>query len=96
MRRPIIDNSFVFHRRLDRDLSTAVRAEGVWITDAQGKQYLDAGGGPICVNVGHGRREVVEAAAAQAPPFTIKKKELDLVVETMESVLEKVLGSADT
>jgi hypothetical protein len=30
------------------------------------------------------------------PPFTIKKKELDLVVETMESVLEKVLGSAHT
>lgn len=89
MRRPIIDNSFVFHRRLDRDLSTAVRAEGVWITDAQGKQYLDAGGGPICVNVGHGRREVVEAVAAQAPPFTIKEKELDLVVEIMESDLEK-------
>lgn len=57
---------------------------------------MDAGGGPIFVNVGHGRREVVEAAAAQAPPFTIKKKELDLAVETMESVLEKVLGSAHT
>jgi len=91
-----MDNSFVFHRGLDRDLSTAVRAEGLWITDAQGKKYLDAGVGPICVNVGHGRREVVKAMAAQAPPFTIKKKELDLVVETMESVLEKMVGSAHT
>ncbi|MBW1774710.1 MAG: hypothetical protein JRJ82_17755 [Deltaproteobacteria bacterium] len=34
--------------------------------------------------------------SAGPPPFTIKKKELDLVVETMESVLEKVLGSAHT
>ena len=74
MRRPIIDNSFVFHRRLDRDLSTAVRAECVWITDAQGKQYLNAGGGPICVDVGHGRREVIEAVGAQAPPIYYKEK----------------------
>jgi len=43
----------------------------------------------ICVNVGHGRREVVEAVAAQARPFTIKKKELDLVVEIMDSDLKK-------
>jgi len=61
-----MNNSFVFHRRLDRDLPLAVHAEGVWITDESGKRYLDASGGPICVNVGHGRREVAEAMAAQA------------------------------
>jgi len=61
-----MNNSFVFHRRLDRTLPTAVTAKGVWITDQEGRQYLDASGGPICVNVGHGRREVVEAMAAQA------------------------------
>ncbi|MFO7598796.1 MAG: aspartate aminotransferase family protein [Candidatus Desulfacyla sp.] len=44
----------------------AVRAEGVWIYDEQGKKYLDASGGPICVNVGHGRAEVAEAIAKQA------------------------------
>lgn len=59
-------NSFVFHRRLDCALPTAVSAKGVWITDQKGKQYLDASGGPICVNVGHGRLEVAEAMAAQA------------------------------
>jgi adenosylmethionine-8-amino-7-oxononanoate aminotransferase len=61
-----MDNSFVFHRRLDRELPRAVRAKGVWITDQAGKRYLDASGGPICVNVGHGRKEVVETMAAQA------------------------------
>lgn len=78
-----MDNCFVFHRRLDGDLPTAVRAKGVWITDAEGRQYLDASGGPICVNVGHGRPEVVEAMAAQAervdyvhgPLFTTKTVE---------------------
>lgn len=59
-------DSCVFHRRLDRTLPKAVRAEGVWIYDEQGNRYLDASGGPICVNVGHGRAEVAEAMAKQA------------------------------
>ena len=58
--------SFVFHRRLDQPLPRAVKAQGVWIEDETGKQYLDASGGPICVNIGHGRTEVAEAMARQA------------------------------
>jgi adenosylmethionine-8-amino-7-oxononanoate aminotransferase len=56
----------VFHRVLTRDLPRAVRAEGVWIEDADGNRYLDAAGGAIVVNVGHGDRSLVEAMAAQA------------------------------
>ncbi|HEX6330205.1 MAG TPA: aminotransferase class III-fold pyridoxal phosphate-dependent enzyme [Actinomycetota bacterium] len=58
--------SHVFHRVLTRDLPRAVRAEGVWVEDAGGKRYLDAAGGAIVVNVGHGDRSLVEAMAAQA------------------------------
>ncbi|MEW6260958.1 MAG: aspartate aminotransferase family protein [Thermodesulfobacteriota bacterium] len=58
--------SHVFQRRLDRKLPLAVRAEGVWITDESGKRYLDASGGPICVNIGHGRKRVAMAMAEQA------------------------------
>lgn len=61
-----MQESFVFHRRLDRELPRASRAEGVWIYDANGKKYIDASGGPICVNVGHGRQEIVKALAEQA------------------------------
>jgi len=61
-----MQNSFVFHRRLDRELPGASRADGVWIYDANGKKYIDASGGPICVNIGHGRQEVVRALAEQA------------------------------
>ncbi|MCF8127521.1 MAG: aspartate aminotransferase family protein [Deltaproteobacteria bacterium] len=82
-------DSFVFHRRLDRELPLAVRADGVWITDDTGKRYLDASGGPICVNVGHGRPEVAKAMAAQA-------EQLDYVhgpmftSETVETLAKKL------
>lgn len=58
--------SHVFRRVLNRELPTAVRAEGVWIEDAEGNRYLDAAGGAIVVSVGHGDRSLVEAMTAQA------------------------------
>jgi len=61
-----MNSSHVFHRRLDRILPSAVRTEGVWIIDADGKRYIDASGGPICVNIGHGRAEIAQAISRQA------------------------------
>jgi adenosylmethionine-8-amino-7-oxononanoate aminotransferase len=55
----------VFPRVLDRDLPTAVGAEGAWIETADGERYLDGAGGAIVVNVGHGRREVIDAVEEQ-------------------------------
>jgi hypothetical protein len=58
--------SRVFHRVTGRALPTAVRGEGVWLWDADGRRYLDGSGGAAVVNVGHGRREIAEAMARQA------------------------------
>ena len=55
----------VFPRDLTRLLPRAVKAHGVWIEDDQGKRYLDASGGAIVVNVGHGRAEIAEAVKNQ-------------------------------
>jgi adenosylmethionine-8-amino-7-oxononanoate aminotransferase len=44
----------------------AVRAQGSTIWDSAGTEYLDAAGGALVVNVGHGRRSVAEAMASQA------------------------------
>jgi putrescine aminotransferase len=41
------------------------RGEGVWIWDADGTRFLDGTASLWCVNVGHGRDEIVEAASAQ-------------------------------
>ncbi len=57
--------SHVFPRVLNRTLPTAVAAEGAWIVDAEGKRYLDGAGGAIVVGVGHGDRELIDAATAQ-------------------------------
>jgi adenosylmethionine-8-amino-7-oxononanoate aminotransferase len=44
---------------------TAVRAEGVHVWDQEGRRYIDAAGGALVVNVGHGVREVADAVAEQ-------------------------------
>jgi putrescine---pyruvate transaminase len=41
------------------------RGEGIWVWDAQGNRYLDGTASLWCVNVGHGRREIVDAATEQ-------------------------------
>ncbi|MEH7252171.1 aspartate aminotransferase family protein [Neobacillus niacini] len=43
----------------------AAKADGSWVTDADGKRYLDAMAGLWCVNVGYGRQELAEAAYEQ-------------------------------
>jgi adenosylmethionine-8-amino-7-oxononanoate aminotransferase len=44
----------------------AVEAHGSTIVDANGREYLDAAGGAIVVNVGHGRVEIARVMAEQA------------------------------
>src|SRR2546423_4679937 len=39
------------------------RAEGCYLYTPDGRKVLDAAGGAIVVNIGHGRREVAEVAA---------------------------------
>ncbi|MBU0702798.1 MAG: aminotransferase class III-fold pyridoxal phosphate-dependent enzyme, partial [Chloroflexi bacterium] len=40
--------------------------EGVYLYDTEGRRYLDASGGAIVVNIGHGVREVAQAMAEQS------------------------------
>ncbi len=61
-----MSESHVFYRVLTRTLPRAVRADGVWIEDADGRRYLDAAGGAVVVGVGHGDRTLVEAMAEQS------------------------------
>ena len=57
---------FTDHKALHAKRSRIItRAEGVYIEDADGHRILDAMSGLWCVNVGYGRDELVDAAAAQ-------------------------------
>jgi adenosylmethionine-8-amino-7-oxononanoate aminotransferase len=57
------------------------RTEGVYLIAADGRKILDAAGGAIVANIGHGRREVAEAFARASsevtyvvPPFATESR----------------------
>jgi adenosylmethionine-8-amino-7-oxononanoate aminotransferase len=50
----------------DHELPIIVRGEGSYVWDANGKRYLDGLSALFCVNAGHGRGSLGEAAARQA------------------------------
>jgi adenosylmethionine-8-amino-7-oxononanoate aminotransferase len=50
----------------DHDVPVIVRGEGCYVYDEHGKRYLDGLAALFCVNAGHGRAELGDAAAAQA------------------------------
>ncbi|HEV8401773.1 MAG TPA: aminotransferase class III-fold pyridoxal phosphate-dependent enzyme [Candidatus Limnocylindrales bacterium] len=56
----------VFRRSTVADPPVAVEASGSTIRDAEGREYLDAAGGAIVINVGHGRSEIARVMADQA------------------------------
>jgi adenosylmethionine-8-amino-7-oxononanoate aminotransferase len=52
---------------LGRPMPVVARGQGVWVEDTAGRRYLDAmSGGSMASTLGHGRRDIVEAARAQA------------------------------
>jgi adenosylmethionine-8-amino-7-oxononanoate aminotransferase len=51
----------------DRRYPMIVEGDGVFVIDAAGRRYLDAmSGGSMALTLGHGRRDLIEAARAQA------------------------------
>ncbi|MGH2540627.1 MAG: aspartate aminotransferase family protein, partial [Actinomycetota bacterium] len=52
---------------LGRGFPVIARGDGVWVEDLAGRRYLDAmSGGSMAATLGHGRRDIAEAARAQA------------------------------
>lgn len=56
----------VLRRSFKKSFPAAVRGEGVYLFDAEGKRYLDFAGSAVVNFIGHGVREISEAMAAQA------------------------------
>ena len=55
----------VLHRRLNLQLPEAVAAQGITITDREGRSYIDACGGAAVSCLGHGHPDVLAAMHAQ-------------------------------
>jgi adenosylmethionine-8-amino-7-oxononanoate aminotransferase len=58
--------SSLFSRNFRKQYPVAVRGEGCWIVDADGRRYLDASGQAAVVSIGHGVQEIGRAMAAQS------------------------------
>ena len=55
--------SKIFHRAPKHPYPVAVRGEGLYLFDADGKRYIDASGGAAVSCLGHAHPRVLEALA---------------------------------
>lgn len=58
-------STHVFHRHLQHTPPVAVGGRGAWLTDAEGRNYLDASGGAAVSCLGHSHPAVLAAMHAQ-------------------------------
>lgn len=56
----------VFYRTMNHPRPKIAYGQGIFLFDEDGKRYIDGSGGPLVVNVGHGRQEIAEAMYKQA------------------------------
>jgi len=56
----------VLYRKLRYHFPCIVRGEGVYLFDNEDRRYLDASGGAMVVNAGHGNTEIAHAIGEQA------------------------------
>ena len=73
---------------------TLVRGEGSHVWDAQGTRYVDATAGLWFCNVGHGRREIADAAGAQMAELASYSTFGDLTNEPTEALTARVASIA--
>lgn len=71
---------------------TIVRGEGSTVYDASGRSYLDAIASLWYVNIGHGRGEVADAAAAQMRELACYQAYEGFTNEPAESLAQRVAG----
>ena len=70
------------------------RGEGSYVWDVDGRRYLDASGGLWFANVGYGRTEIVEAAAAQMGRLHAYSHYGDLSSPSTTALAERLAGLA--
>lgn len=58
--------SYVFHRRLDYRYPVITHGKGIWLYDELGRKYIDAVGGAIVANIGHGVKEIAREVSKLA------------------------------
>jgi adenosylmethionine-8-amino-7-oxononanoate aminotransferase len=83
---------------INRQYQSIVRADGIYLYDKQGRRHIDATGGPILCNLGHGVTEMADAMAAQARNVAFVYR-FDFTTPVLEEccakICEKTQGAMD-
>ncbi|TSD59284.1 aspartate aminotransferase family protein [Variovorax sp. KBS0712] len=83
----------VFHRHLRQTPPVAASAQGMFIRDAEGREYLDASGGAAVSSLGHGHPEVMAAMHAQIDTLAYAHTSF-FTSEVAEQLADELVGSA--
>lgn len=85
--------SHVFHRNPKNDYPVALRGDGPYLLDREGKRYLDASGGAAVSCLGHTDRAVAEAIKAQLDRLPFAHTSF-FTNEPMEALAEELIRRA--
>ncbi|GAB3483434.1 aspartate aminotransferase family protein [Polaromonas eurypsychrophila] len=88
-----VASTHVFHRQLQRKPPVAVSGQGVYLTDAQGKSYIDASGGAAVSCLGHGHPDVLAAMHAQIDKLAYAHTSF-FTTEVAEVLADKLIANA--
>ncbi len=86
-------STHVFHRQLQRKPPVAVSGQGVYLTDAEGKSYIDASGGAAVSCLGHGHPDVLAAMHAQIDKLAYAHTSF-FTTEVAEELADKLIATA--
>ena len=64
-RADVIHGFATLHAQASNEVVLMAEAKGMRVIDQRGREFLDAGAGLWCMNVGYGRQSIADAAAAQ-------------------------------
>ena len=88
-----MQDSRVFHRQLQQRPPVAVRGEGVYLIDAQGKRYIDASGGAAVSCLGHGHPDVTAAMHQQIDQLAYAHTSF-FTTEVAEALADQLIATA--
>lgn len=85
--------SRILHRSIGPDLPRAVAGQGIWITDAEGRRYIDGSGGAAVTSLGHGHPEVLDAMRRQMDAIAYAHTSF-FTTDVAESLADRLIALA--
>ena len=86
-------STHVLHRHLHHLPPVAESAQGVWVRDSEGRQYLDASGGAAVSCLGHGHPDVLRAMHEQIDRLAYAHTSF-FTTEVAETLAERLVRTA--